>query len=164
MKVNAENILALALKNAGLTRKEVAERIGFTPAQLNDRIARCTLRADSFFDLMDAIDVDVTFTDRKTGKEIRPLIPGAGRRVRAMVDRVIYDTENADAIANNFQSGSEDVLMELYIDHDGHYFFACYSRMESVKDRISPVSADDAVKFIEKYGTLAEGRSGESIG
>ena len=75
-----------------------------------------------------------------------------------MVDRVIYDTAASDALANNFYADgkneySDGMAMELYIDQNGRYFFACYSNLEGVKDRILPISASDAATFIRRYGT-----------
>ena len=107
---------------------------------------------------MDSIGVDVTLTNRATGKEIRLPTEGVGRRVKAMVDRVIYDTAASDALANNFYADgkneySDGMAMELYIDQNGRYFFACYSNLEGVKDRILPISASDAATFIRRYGT-----------
>ena len=75
-----------------------------------------------------------------------------------MVNSVIYDTANADAISNNFYADGvneyiDGQAMELYNGNDGQYFFAQYSNYEGVKDRIIPVSDKDAAAFIEKYGT-----------
>ena len=75
-----------------------------------------------------------------------------------MVDRVIYDTAASEAIANDFWADGENEYndgkaLELYIDKENRYFFAEYSSWEGVKDRICPVSAEDAATFIEKYGT-----------
>ena len=75
-----------------------------------------------------------------------------------MVDRIIYDTASSDAIANNFYADGENEYtdgkaLELYMDKEGRYFFAEYSSWEGVKDRITPVNAEAAASFIEKYGT-----------
>lgn len=157
--MNAKDAIAAALKSVGITQKEAAAKIGLNPQQINGRITKGTLRADAFLELMDSIGVDVTFTNRATGKAIRLPVEGVGHRVRAMVDRVIYDTAEADALANNFFADgqneySDGMAMELYIDREsGRYFFVCYSNLEGVKDRIVPVSASDAASFIVKYGT-----------
>lgn len=158
--MNAKDAIAAAIKSTGTTQKDVAAKVGWTPQQINTRLTKGTLRADAFLDLMDKMGVDVTFTNRKTGKEIRTPVAGTGRRVRAMVDRVIYDTAESDALANNFYADGQNeyadgMAMELYIDREGRYFFAYYSNMDGVKDRIVPVSASDAASFIYRYGTAS---------
>ena len=156
--MDAKDAIFAALKSVGSTQKEAAAKIGWTPQQLNVRIAKGTLRADAFLELMDKIGVDVALTNRSTGKEIRLPTEGVGRRVKAMVDLVVYDTAESDALANNFYADGKNeytdgMAMELYIDRNGRYFFACYSNLEGVKDRIQPISASDAAAFIRKYGT-----------
>jgi len=156
--VTSREALALALEDTGVTQAEAAAKIGWTPQQISSRLCRNSMRADEFLAIMDAIGVDVILKNRETGQEIKGRIAGAGRRVRRMVDRIIYDTENADALANSFYADgvneyNDGKAIELYIDKDGRYFFAEYTTWEGVKDRITPVSAHDAAAFIERYGT-----------
>lgn len=156
--MTSKEALAVALKETGKTQAEAAIKMGWVPQQLSARLSRNSLRADEFLELMDAIGVDVILKTRDTGVELKAHIAGAGRRVRAMVNRVIYDTEASDALANNFYADSvneynDGKAMELYIDREGRYFFAEYTNWEGAKDRITPVTANDAAAFIERYGT-----------
>lgn len=156
--VKSKEALAAALKETGKTQAEAATKIGWAPQQLSARLMRNSLRADEFLDLMDAIGVDVTLTVRETGEVVKAHIAGAGRRVRKMVNKVIYDTAASDALANNFYADGvneygDGKAMELYIDREGRYFFAEYTNWEGAEDRITPVSASDAAAFIGKYGT-----------
>lgn len=153
--MNARDALTAALKSVGRTQKEAAESVGWTSQQITNRLLHGTLRADSFLEIMDLMGVDVKFVNRQTGREIHLPVDGRGRRVVGMVNSVTYDTAKSDSIANNFLSdgGADGMAMELYIDRDGRYFFACYSNVEGVKDRIVPVSAGDAAVFIRKYAT-----------
>lgn len=157
-KMNTKDIVSASLKEVGLTQAEGAKNMGWTPQRLSARFLRGTLRADEFLALMDAIGIDVEFKVRKTGKTVKVRIPGAGRRVRAMVDRVVYDTAASDALANNFYADgvneyTDGRAVELYTDKEGRYFFAEYSTWEGQRDRIIPVSSNEAAAFIEKYGT-----------
>ena len=153
-----------AASNGGvsMTSKEAIiaglKATGWSAQQLSGRLIRNSMRADEFLDFMDAIGIDVTFTVRESGEALKTHIAGAGRRVRAMVDKVKYDTEAASALANNFYADgvneyTDGKAMELYVDDEGRYFFAEYTNWEGVKDRITPVSARDAAVFIDKYGT-----------
>lgn len=158
VSMTSKEALSAALKATGKTQAEAAIGIGWAPQQLSARLVRNSMRADEFLALMNAIGVDVNLTVRDTGEQIKAHIAGAGRRVRAMVNRVIYDTEAADALANNFYADgvneyTDGKAMELYIDREGRYFFAEYTNWEGAKDRITPVTADDAAAFIQKYGT-----------
>ncbi len=156
--MTSREALDAALRITGNKQAEAAAKIGWTPQQLNARLTRNTLRADEFLEIMNAIGVDVTFTVRETGEKINAHIRGVGRRVRAMVDRVVYDTEASDALANSFYADGlneyrDGIAFELYIDREGRYFFAEYTCLDGVKDRITPITASDAAKFIERYGT-----------
>lgn len=156
--MTAKEILTAAVKDLGITQADAAKEVGQTPQQLNGKFMRNSLRADEFLEILDAIGIDVEYTVRSTGKKVRARANGYGRRVRCMVDRVIYDTAASEAIANNFWADGENEYndgkaLELYIDRENRYFFAEYSSWEGVKDRICPVSAEDAATFIEKYGT-----------
>lgn len=152
-----EAIIA-ALKATGTTQAEGAARLGWSAQQLSGRLMRNSMRADEFLEFMDAIGIDVSFVVRESGAALKTHIAGAGRRVRAMVDKVKYDTEAASALANNFFADGKNEYtdgkaMELYVDDQGRYFFAEYTNWEGAKDRITPVSGRDAAAFINKYGT-----------
>ena len=157
--VTAREKLEVILKEAGVTQAEAAREIGQTPQKLNGKIVRNSLKADEFFDIMESIGVDVEFRVRDSGKVINlDINTGYGRRVRCMVDRVSYDTAKSTALANNFYADgvneyNDGKAFELYMDTEYRYFFAEYSCWEGVKDRITPVTAEDAARFIEKYGT-----------
>lgn len=156
--MNAKDMLLAALRETKTTQAEAATKVGWMPQQLSQRIVRNSIRADDFLSLLEAIGIEVTLTVRDTGNPVRVYVKGAGRRVKAMVDRVTYDTAASNAISNNFYADgvneyTDGKAMELYIDKEGRYFFAEYSNWEGGKDRIGPVSAAEAAAFIEKYGT-----------
>lgn len=146
------------LAELDMTQATAAEAIGMTPQQLNGKLVRNTLRADEFLKLMDAIGIDIKYSVRDNGKDVRTRAKGYGRHIKCMVDRVIYDTDTSEVLANNFWADGENeyndgIALELYVDSEGRYFFAVYSSWESVKDCIRTVSGKDAAAFIEKYGT-----------
>ena len=156
--MKANDVLAAALRATRKTQAEAAARVGWMPQQLNARLVRNSMRADEFLNLLEGLGIEITLTVKETGEVVRTHIPGAGRRVKGMVDRIIYDTAASDALANNFYADgvneyTDGKALELYIDKEGRYFFAEYTNWEGGKDRISPVSARDAAAFIEKYGT-----------
>ena len=158
MKMLSKEYLDAALKMTNKKQAYVAAKMGWSPQQLNAKIARGTLRVDEFFEFMDAIGVEVTLTVKDTGENVIKRTAGAGRRVKRMVDRVTYDTYKSSALANNFYADgkhqyNDGRARELYIDMQGRYFFAEYSEKEGESDRINPVSAADAADFIERYGT-----------
>lgn len=156
--VTAKEAILAALKETGKTQVDATASIGWLPQKLSGKFLRNTLRADEFLELLDAIGVDVILQVRETGRIVKARIAGAGRRVRKMVNGVIYDTAESDALANNFYADgvneySDGRAIELYLDREGRYFFAEYTNIEGVKDRIIPVSGEDAAEFITKYGT-----------
>lgn len=153
----AKELIVAALKATQNTQAGIAAKVGWVPQQFSARMTRNSLRADEFLDILNAMEVEVKLIDTRTGKEIRERIPGAGRRVRRMVDQIIYDTDESSALANNFFSDgvnqyNDGRARELYINPDGRYFFAEYTENFGEKDRINPISGSDAAEFIEKYG------------
>ena len=157
--MTSKEAINAALKATGKTQAEAAAKIGWVPQQLSARLTRNSLRADEFLEIMDAIGVEVQMKVMETGEDVKIHIAGAGRRVRGMVDRVIYDTASADALANSFyedgenEYSAEGTATELYIDREGRYFFVEYTNETGCKDRIVSASANVAAAFIEKYGT-----------
>lgn len=154
----SKQLLDLVSKKTGITRAEAAEKIGWSPQRLNNRLSRNTLYADDFFEILDSVGIEVVLIAKETQEAIRFNVKGAGHRVVGMVNGVKYDTEKADAISNNFYADGvneyqDGFARELYVDAEGKYFFAEYSAYEKAKDRIIPVEADIAADFIEKYGT-----------
>lgn len=159
--MTTKEAVAAACASVGKTQAEAAKLMGWAPQQLWGRISRGSMRSDEFLKLLDIIGVDFTMTVRETGEPVTGVkshVAGVGRRVRAMVDRVVYDTDSSDALSNNFYADgvneySDGRAMELYVDNEGRYFFAEYSNWKGAKDRITPVPADVAASFMDKYGT-----------
>lgn len=158
--MTARDALGAALYRTGHTQESAAKLVGWTSGQqISQRLARNSMRADEFLNIMDAVGIDVTFTIRKTGEILREHKAGHGRRVRGNSDKVFYDTESADALANNFYEDGlneykDGEACELYVDRKGRYFMAEYR--EDGKDRVRAVSSSVAIAFIEKYGTDIE--------
>lgn len=154
----ANELIAAALKATGKTQAEAAAMVGWVPQQLSARITRNSMRADEFLDILSGIGIEIKLIVKETGETVQEHIPGAGRRVRRMVDRVLYDTSKSNALANNFYADgvnkyNDGRARELYINAEGRYFFAEYSDNEGEKDRINPISGTDAAEFIERFGT-----------
>lgn len=157
--MTAQEVLAAACRAAGTTQAQAAKAINLSPRSLSQRFMRNSLRADDLFKMLDAIGINVQMTVRETGKPVFVNNSGYGRRVRAMSDRVVYDTGRADALSNSFWEDGEHEYdaygkaSELYIDSEGRYFLAMYTNVEGEKDKVKAVTADVAAAFIEKYGT-----------
>ncbi|MCX4355898.1 MAG: hypothetical protein OSJ43_06690 [Oscillospiraceae bacterium] len=154
----SKEILEAVLRDTGTSKAAAASKIGWLPQTLSNKLRMKTMRADEFLELMEALGVSITYTLKETGTAVRVRIPGAGRKVRKMVDGIIYDTAAASAISNNFYSDgvneyTDGMARELYKDSDNRFFFAEYSSLEGVNDRIIPITANDAADFIKKYGT-----------
>lgn len=156
--MKSKELLDAVYKELGITQAEAAAAISWSPQQYSQKMVRGSLRADEFLAILENLGIELSLTVKDTGNEIRQQRAGAGRRVRAMVDRVKYDTASSVAIANSFYADgvnkyTDGKAMELYMDKDNRYFFAEYFDWEGAKDRILPVTAEVAAAFIEKYGT-----------
>jgi len=157
--MTAKDIIEAVSKITHTSQNELSRKAGKPVQWLNTRMTRGTLRVDDLLQILDVAGIDITLTVRETGEIIKPYIVGYGRRVRRMVDRVIYDTAAADALSNSFftdgvnEFNDDGKASELYMDRSGRYFLAEYTSWEGEKDRIEPVSGERAAAYIAKHGT-----------
>jgi len=149
------------------TQSTAATLVGWTKQQLNSRMTRGDMKTDEWLALLEAMGAEVVLVDKKTGEPIKPMqrIKGVGPRAKGMSERVKYDTEKADALANSFFLDGENMYMEgkaeeLYIDEEGRYFLVTYT--EDGKSKIHHVTANVAKAFIEKYGSKSVASSEEN--
>ncbi len=157
--MTTREILDQAFKQLGITQKEAARLIGSSSQSLGQKLIRKSLRSDEFLDLLDKIGVDVTFTIRETNHELKETA-GHGRRVVGNSDGVKYDTQESEALANDFYEDGENeyhedgTATELYVDRSGRYFIAEYNN--EGRDKVKAVPPSVALAFIEKYGVETE--------
>lgn len=163
--MTAKEVLTSLLAALGVTQKEAADRIGTTKMNLGAKLARDSLRVSEFFQILDAVGVEVVFRKKDTGEFIRPMKKGHGHPIRAMADGVIYNTALSCALSNTFYADGVNEYdqngeaQELYIDHEGRYFIAEYNCRDPKKERVISASAHVAEAFIAKFGTSIEKKS-----
>ncbi len=156
--MTANEAISAAISAKKTTQAATAKLYGWSAQQLGQRIKRKTLRADEFMGIMDVLGIDVIFAVRETGEVLKAHVSGHGPRLVGMSDGVTYDTDASEAVCNSFfedgvnEYGQDDRAQELYIDKDGRYFMAEYTRVEGEKNRVRSVPASVAAAFIEKYG------------
>ena len=126
---------------------EVAKAIGMTPRMFRMRRKKDSFTLSQFWAICDACNVDVRFIVKRNGADVFEEAEGEGRHIRKLVDGVIYDTDHAMALSNDFSNGGN---RELYRDSDGNYFFAVYS---DEADLIVPCKVEDVTDFIGANGT-----------
>lgn len=107
--------------------------------------------------LLDSLGFDVVLVDVLTESVLQRTVGGYGRRVRAWIDGVDYDTAQSSAIATGLKMGNDKYDVEdpkeLYKSSEGRWFFAVYGR---TKDYIRLTTEETAQAFIKKYGILGE--------
>lgn len=156
--VKAKDILNLALQESGETYVTFAKKLGWAIGKLTGKVYRDSIRADELIYWLDLLGVDVTFTVRDTGKELRMYVKGQGKPTKSMVNGVTYDTAHADALSNDFYADGERMFgfgvgSELYVDKENRYFLVQYVEGDSHKPSILPVTKEIAERFIQKNGT-----------
>lgn len=156
--MRAKEVFAAALKATNLTQSKVAKLVGMPEQSIGQMVnIRESVRADLFFDLLDAMGIDTLFYVRKTG-EVLMKEKQHGRRVVGMSDGVIYDTKESQILASSFYADGENEFgpdgkaQELYVDRQNRYFVAEYSCNEGEKDRVRSVPSNMAAAFINQYG------------
>jgi len=143
---NSDRVRAI-MKAGRKTENEVAKAIGMTPRMFKMRLNKNTFTLDQFWSICDACNVEIRLIVKRNGADVFEVAEGEGRHIRKLVDGVIYDTNHAIALSNDFNSGGN---RELYRDTDGNYFFAVYS---DEADMIVPCAVEDVTDFISANGT-----------
>ena len=161
--VNPTDAVKNLIARKGYSQTEVAQIIGSTKQNLNNKITSGSIRADDWMKILDAIGIDVVFVDRETGA-VLPATEitykrGYGPPTKGVFDGVKYDTQKADAISNTFFLDGKNEYCngraeELYLDRNGRYFIVAYK--ENGKSKITAVSPMIAAAFVEKYGNKDE--------
>lgn len=156
--MRAKEIFAAALKATGMSQAEVARMTNQPPQSIGQKInVRESVRANEFFDILDAMGIDAFFSVRKTG-EILMKEQRHGRHLFGVSDGVAYNTNDAELLASSFYAdgtnefGPDGRAQELYMDRKGRYFTAEYSNNEGERDRVRSVPANVAAAIIKQYG------------
>lgn len=97
------------------------------------------------------------FVELESGIEFESRRKGHGRRVRQVVNGVLYDTHKADMLCGDFYRDGineyiDGMAFELYVDCFGRFFVARYTDWENGSDSITTIGKEDAYKLYRKYG------------
>ena len=121
------------------------------------------VRFDDAIELFEYIGVEVAIASAASGTVITAGRSGYGRRIRAWVEGVAYDTMRCNALSSGLKKGvykyggtgkyETDDPRELYRDTQGRFFFAVYGENRT-KDSIVPCTPEEAQAFIDKYGDI----------
>lgn len=160
--LTAQEVIEAALVKRMLTQAEIAKKLELTPQAFGQKLLRNTLRANEFLEILEGLDIDVSYTVREDGKPLKFKSTGHGRRVQGTSNGIRFDTAASDAVSNSFyidgenEYGEDGIAQELYVDRDGRYFLAEYVRDDPKKDKVHMIHANIAAAFIKEYGTEIE--------
>ena len=156
--MRAKEVMQAALKATGLSQIKVASMVGMPEQSFGQKInVRETVKANEFFDILDKIGIETVFIVKATGKVLMKDTQ-YGERVVGMSDGVIYDTKESTLIATSFygdgvnEFGPDGKAQELYVDNEGRYFVAEFTKGDTVKSRVRSVPVNMAEAFINQYG------------
>lgn len=156
--MRAKEVFDAAIKAKKMSIADVARLLNVNACELGQKInIRESVKANDFFEILDAIGVGVMFFMKDTGA----VFLKDGRRTRRVVgvsDGVRYDTAEATLIATSFYAddeheyGQDGKAQELYVDRENRYFIAEYSCNEGERNRVRSVPYNMATAFIKQYG------------
>lgn len=149
--MTASDMIKDLILRSGMLKKDVAEAMGWKYAQhLTNRLGRNTVSADEFLKIVDICGyaIKIEKKDDNQAVEVRPFVRGVGEHLKMMVDKVKYDTHNADAICHTDET--KPTFIEVYKKLDGSYFVAQYVNWEGGKSSISPIGEEDALRLIDE--------------
>ena len=160
MTIKSSDVLLNALEMQNISQRELAEKIGTSAQNINQKLLHNSLRADDFFKLLDEIGVEAYFQLADSGipvSTVRGDNPHETDIVK-MHKGILYDTSKSYILSDDFYkngNGKYDDKGEariLYIDRRNRYFFVIYSENAPVK--IESADLNSAREFIGKYGII----------
>jgi len=151
-------ILKDALSAKNISQKKLAQMMGWTAQNFSQRLKKNSFTAEEWSGMMKMLGYEVKLIELERGIEFEARRKGHGRRVKQVINGVVYDTYKADALCNNFyQDGINEytsgMAFELYVDSFGRFFVARYAEWENGTDNITPTTKEHARKLYEEYGT-----------
>lgn len=155
--LNTADVLKEAIEAKGLTQRKFAKSIGSSPQNFNQRLNKNSFTADEWVRMLGTLGYEVRIIELESGIEFEARKKGHGRRVKQVVNGVLYDTFKADAICNDFyQDGEHEfkdgMAFELYVDSEGRFFVARYVEWENGTDSITTIGKHEAVNLYRKFG------------
>ena len=143
-------ILKDALDAKGYSQREFAKKMGWTPQNFS-------FTAEEWRNMAYKLGYEVRLVELESGIEFESRRKGHGRRVRQVVNGVLYDTHKADMLCGDFYRDGineyiDGMAFELYVDCFGRFFVARYTDWENGSDSITTIGKEDAYKLYRKYG------------
>lgn len=150
-------ILKDALDAKGYSQREFAKKMGWTPQNFSQRLKKNSFTAEEWRNMAYNLGYEVRLVELESGIEFEGRRKGRGRRVRQVVNGVLYDTHKADMLCGDFYCDGineyrDGMAFELYVDCFGRFFVARYTDWENGSDSITTIGKEDAYKLYRKYG------------
>jgi len=150
-------ILKDALTAKNISQRKFAGMMGWTPQNFSQRLKKNTFTAEEWNRMMKMLGYEVKLVELESGVEFEARKKGHGRRIKQVINGVLYDTYKADALCSDFyQDGvneyTDGMAFELYVDSFGRFFVARYVEWENGTDNITTVGKEDAKILYKKYG------------
>lgn len=160
---NMSEILKDALEAKNYSQREFAKMMGWTPQNFSQRLKKNSFSAEEWRKMTYLLGYEVRIVELESGIELEGRKKGHGRRVKQVINGVLYDTYKADALCSDFfQDGEHEytdgMAFELYVDSFGRFFVARYVEWENGTDSVTTVGKEEAGKLYKKFGdgTLPE--------
>ena len=150
-------ILKDALDAKGYSQREFAKKMGWTPQNFSQRLKKNSFTAEEWRSMAYKLGYEVRLVELESGIEFESRRKGHGRRVRQVVNGVLYYTHKADMLCGDFYRDGineyiDGMAFELYVDCFGRFFVARYTDWENGSDSITTIGKEDAYKLYRKYG------------
>ena len=122
-------ILKDALDAKGYSQREFAKKMGWTPQNFSQRLKKNSFTAEEWRSMAYKLGYEVRLVELESGIEFESRRKGHGRRVRQVVNGVLYDTHKADMLCGDFYRDGineyiDGMAFELYVDCFGRFFVA----------------------------------------
>lgn len=144
-------IIEKAIADKGLQKKDIAQKMGWSPQNFNNRLRNNTISSEEWIKLAALLGCEVKMV-AQDGKCVTPYAKGIGGKVAKMVDGYSFNSEKADALCHS--SKIHRGFFELYKTEEGFTFLVFYPEYEPVSSGalVMQISRKDAREFYKECG------------
>ena len=123
-RMTASEMITHAIEDRGVYKKDVASKMGWSAANLTNKLRRNTITADEFIKLADILGFNVQMANKGIELPVKKKTSRIGSRIVATVGDEQFDNSSAAQICHKTSSLSVD--KELYLDK-GKFFIVTHT-------------------------------------
>lgn len=124
-RMTASEMITHAIEDRGVYKKDVASKMGWSAANLTNKLRRNTITADEFIKLADILGFNVQMANKGIELPVKKKSSRIGTRIVATVGDEQFDNGSATQICHKTNSLTVD--KELYLSNKNKFFIVTHT-------------------------------------